>query len=361
MRALVSGSMAFDYIMHFPGRFADYLDAAGGKVGATFTTPTMRRAWGGCAGNIAYGLAKLGDAPLLLATVGGDFAPYRARLREFGIPDDGVREYAESFTAQAYIVTDDDNNQITLFHPGAMNNAHEQDAAATAKAKNADIAIVSPNGREGMLAHAEQLSTLGIPLVVDPGQAVGLFTGDELRKLLGFATCAIFNRHEFATAAKAAGFKRGRSVGNGKRINRHRRRTRRPRVDQQRRKKRRNEKRRNGMQSSGVGRGRLGRNPRPDGLRRRFPRGDVARTCARLELARHLGLLGPGRRSQSPIRRRPRIQLVPRPSPLRIHQSASAASCHLLKGVVPFRRKPESILDSNRGNGFRFLPERVRF
>ena len=213
MRALVSGSMAFDYIMHFPGRFADYLDAAGGKVGATFTTPTMRRAWGGCAGNIAYGLAKLGDDPLLLATVGGDFAPYRARLREFGIPDDGVREYAESFTAQAYIVTDDDNNQITLFHPGAMNNAHEQDAGATAKAKGANIAIVSPNGREGMLAHAEQLSTLGIPLVVDPGQAVGLFTGDELRKLLGFATCAIFNRHEFATAAKAAGFNEDEASG----------------------------------------------------------------------------------------------------------------------------------------------------
>lgn len=167
-----------------------------------FTTPTMRRAFGGCAGNIAYGLKRLGDEPVLAATAGGDFAPYRARLEALGIGCAGVREYADAFTAQAYIVTDDEHSQITLFHPGAMNFAHELDAAALLPA-DCGVAMVSPNGRDGMLAHAEVLSRRGVRLIADVGQAVGLFNGAELRRLLGFADMAIFNCHELDLATKA--------------------------------------------------------------------------------------------------------------------------------------------------------------
>ena len=216
MRALVSGSLAFDFIMHFPGRFADHLDVGRRHgISVAFTTPTMRRAFGGCAGNIAYGLKKLGDDPLMAATAGADFAPYRARLTALGVSVAGVREYAESFTAQAYIVTDNENSQITLFHPGAMNFAHEVDIAALAESECAgdknkggnggEVAIISPNGREGMLAHAESLSARGFRVVWDVGQAVGLFDGAELRRMLECATYAIFNRHEFDLTAKAAG------------------------------------------------------------------------------------------------------------------------------------------------------------
>ena len=209
MRALVSGSLAFDFIMHFPGRFADHLDVGRRHgVSVAFTTPTMRRAFGGCAGNIAYGLKKLGDDPVMAATVGADFAPYRARLQSLDISAAGVREHADAFTAQAYIVTDNENSQITLFHPGAMNFAHEVDVAALADSaggmKAGDLAIISPNGREGMLAHAESLSARGFRVVWDVGQAVGLFNGGELRRMLECASFAIFNRHEFDMTAKAA-------------------------------------------------------------------------------------------------------------------------------------------------------------
>ena len=219
MRALVSGSVAFDFIMHFPGRFADHLDVGRRHgVSVAFTTPTMRRAFGGCAGNIVYGLRLLGDAPVLAATAGGDFAPYRARLEALGIATAGLREYPDAFTAQAYIVTDDENSQITLFHPGAMNFAHEIDVVALAESERedgagVDIAIVSPNGREGMLSHMEALSSRGVRVVLDVGQAVGLFDGGELRKMLGWADCAIFNRHEFALTAKATGLDEGEVAG----------------------------------------------------------------------------------------------------------------------------------------------------
>ena len=204
MRALISGSVAFDFIMHFPGRFADNLDV-GRRHGLSvaFTTPTMRRAFGGCAGNIAYGLKRLGDEPILAATTGGDFAPYRERLDGLGIGRAAVREYADAFTAQAYIVTDNENSQITLFHPGAMNFAHEIDLES-ALPPDCGAAIVSPNGREGMLAHADELARRGIPLILDLGQAVGLFNGEEIRRMLGRASMAIFNRHELDLAAKAA-------------------------------------------------------------------------------------------------------------------------------------------------------------
>ena len=213
MRALVSGSVAFDFIMHFPGRFAEHLDVGNRHgVSVAFTTPTMRRAFGGCAGNIAYGLRALGDAPVLAATAGGDFAPYRARLEGLGIATAGLREYPDAFTAQAYIVTDDENSQITLFHPGAMNFAHEIDVVALAEGEGdegdgvgVEIAMVSPNGREGMLAHMEALAERGVCVVLDVGQATGLFEGGELRRMMGWADYAIFNRHEFELTAKAAG------------------------------------------------------------------------------------------------------------------------------------------------------------
>ena len=214
MRALISGSLAFDFIMHFPGRFADHLDVGRRRgVSVAFTAPTMRRAFGGCAGNIAYGLKKLGDQPVVAATVGADFAPYRARLRALEISDAAVREYADAFTAQAYIVTDNENSQITLFHPGAMNFAHDIDLGETlADSGECDIAVVSPNGREGMLAHAAALAERGARVVLDVGQAVGLFSGAELRKMLEFAAVAIFNSHEFALTAKAAGLDESRAA-----------------------------------------------------------------------------------------------------------------------------------------------------
>ena len=214
MRALVSGSLAFDFIMHFPGRFADHLDVGRRRgVSVAFNTPTMRRAYGGCAGNIAYGLKQLGDQPVLAATVGADFAPYRARLRGLGISDAAALEFSDAFTAQAYIVTDNENSQITLFHPGAMNFAHKIDIGrVVAEAGECDIAIVSPNGREGMLAHARALAERDARLALDVGQAVGLFSGAEIRQMLDFAGIAIFNSHEFAQAAKVADLDEGRAA-----------------------------------------------------------------------------------------------------------------------------------------------------
>src|SRR6476646_9588657 len=161
MPALVCGSLAFDSIATFPGRFADQILANQLHVlNVSFLVPTLRREFGGCAGNIAYNLAALGGQPVVLAAVGSDGYEYLARLRSWGTTIEHVRPVADSLTAQAFIITDLDNNQITAFHPGAMQAAHETPVPARSDLR---LAIIAPDGRSAMLEHAAQLAAARIP------------------------------------------------------------------------------------------------------------------------------------------------------------------------------------------------------
>ena len=202
-RPLVTGSLAYDFVMTFAGRFVDHIERGRRRgVSVAFESPTMRRHFGGCAGNIAYGLKMLGDEPRIVATVGEDFAPYRARLRELQIEDGGIKTVADSLTAQAYILTDNENSQLIFFHPGAMHFSHIQAAAGEG---DYALAVVAPDGRQGMLRHARDLAARRIPFVFDPGQATPTFAGEELIECLNLAQIAIFNRHEFEMFSKATG------------------------------------------------------------------------------------------------------------------------------------------------------------
>ena len=202
-RPLVTGSLAYDFVMTFAGRFVDHIERGRRRgVSVAFESPTMRRHFGGCAGNIAYGLKMLGDEPRVVATVGEDFAPYRARLRELQIEDGGIKTVADSLTAQAYILTDNENSQLIFFHPGAMHFSHIQAAAGEG---DYALAVVAPDGRQGMLRHARDLAARRIPFVFDPGQATPTFAGEELIECLNLAQIAIFNRHEFEMFSKATG------------------------------------------------------------------------------------------------------------------------------------------------------------
>ncbi|MBV8032459.1 MAG: carbohydrate kinase family protein, partial [Betaproteobacteria bacterium] len=175
---LVTGSIAYDTIMVFPDRFRNHLLADQLHIlNVCFLTPEMRREYGGTAGNIAYNLRLLGEAPLVMATVGEDIGPYLARLRSLGIDASLLRQVAGEFTAQAFITTDLDDNQITAFHPGAMNRSHEN---RIERSIGAGLAIIGPDGKEGMMAHARQCSELGVPFVFDPGQGLPMFSGEEL-------------------------------------------------------------------------------------------------------------------------------------------------------------------------------------
>jgi adenosine kinase len=194
MSALICGSLAFDTIMSFEGRFADQiLPQQLHILNVCFLVPALRRDFGGCAGNIAYSLKLLGDAPLPMATVGQDGAGYVQRLQALGIDTRYVREVADSYTAQAMIMTDRDNNQITAFHPGAMAQAH---ITAIDGSEGASIAIVAPDGRDAMLQHAAQLHAAGIPFVFDPGQGLPMFNGEELRTFIEQASWVAVNDYE---------------------------------------------------------------------------------------------------------------------------------------------------------------------
>lgn len=190
---LVTGSLAYDCLLHVDGRFDAQLADPKPGFSAPFVAPRMRREFGGCAGNIAYALQKLGDKPALMATAGGsDFDPYRAHLIACGIDDSHVEEVEGELTAQAFVASDDAHSQVIVFHPGA---------AAVACSKNAAdlrprLAIVAPGGRDGMLKAARELAEGGIPYIFDPGQNVRLFPGEELRAMEQPAACAIFNRNE---------------------------------------------------------------------------------------------------------------------------------------------------------------------
>ena len=194
MASLICGSLAFDSIMTFEGRFAEQiLPDQLHILNVSFLVPALRRDFGGCAGNIAYSLKILGGTPVPMATVGTDGAEYLQRLKTLGISTEYVREVANSYTAQAMIMTDRDNNQITAFHPGAMMQAH-----TTRIEKRADIklGIISPDGRDAMLQHAEQFNAAGIPFVFDPGQGLPMFDGADLNRFIDQATWVTVNDYE---------------------------------------------------------------------------------------------------------------------------------------------------------------------
>mgnify|MGYP003362795099 FL=1 len=185
MSVLICGSIAFDTIMNFDGRFADQLlpDQLH-NINVSFVVPGLRRDFGGCAGNIAYALRQLGGAPLPMATVGVDGADYLARLKSLGISAEFVREVPGMMTAQALIMTDTGNNQITAFHPGAMTQAHINTVTARDDIR---LGIISPDGREAMQQHARQFKAAGIPFVFDPGQMLPAFNGEELLRFIELA------------------------------------------------------------------------------------------------------------------------------------------------------------------------------
>ena len=194
MSVLICGSIAFDTIMNFDGRFADQLlpDQLH-NINVSFLVPGLRRDFGGCAGNIAYALRQLGGAPLPMATVGIDGADYIARLQSQGISTEFVRQVPGMMTAQAMIMTDTGNNQITAFHPGAMTQAHINTVTARDDIR---LGIVSPDGREAMQQHAAQFHAAGIPFVFDPGQMLPAFNGEELLRFIELADWVAVNDYE---------------------------------------------------------------------------------------------------------------------------------------------------------------------
>lgn len=194
MSILVCGSMAYDNIMVFNDRFKNHiLPEQIHILNVSFLVPELRRDFGGCAGNIAYNLYLLGAKPTIVATVGDDGAEYRRRLEGFGLDLTWVRHVPGTFTAQAFITTDADDNQITAFHPGAMMHAHENDVRS---ARGAALAIVAPDGRDGMLRHIKGLSEVGVPFVFDPGQGLTVLSGEELLDSVRRAKACIVNDYE---------------------------------------------------------------------------------------------------------------------------------------------------------------------
>lgn len=194
MTIAVCGSLAFDTIMTFEGRFADQiLPDQLHILNVSFLVPGLRREFGGCAGNIAYGLRQLGSAVTPVATLGSDGHDYLDRLKSLGVDTSHVRVAAGQYTAQAMIMTDLDNNQITAFHPGAMAQAHEQTMTATTAAR---LGIVSPDGKQAMWEHAQQFHQLGVPFVFDPGQGLPMFNGEELLQMVEWAQWAALNDYE---------------------------------------------------------------------------------------------------------------------------------------------------------------------
>jgi adenosine kinase len=194
MAAVICGSLAFDTIMNFEGRFADQiLPDQLHILNVSFLVPGLRRDFGGCAGNIAYSLNALGGQALPMATVGSDGADYVERLRTLGIGTEFIREVADSYTAQAMIMTDRDNNQITAFHPGAMQQAHVTRIEARSDIR---LGIVAPDGREAMVQHAAQFKAAGIPFVFDPGQGLPMFDGKELAHFIDQADWVVVNDYE---------------------------------------------------------------------------------------------------------------------------------------------------------------------
>jgi len=193
MTTLICGSLAYDNIMVFADRFKNHiLPEQIHILNVAFLVPEMRREFGGCAGNIAYNLMLLGGDATIMATVGDDATPYLDRLDELGLTRSHVRQVPGSFTAQAFITTDLDDNQITAFHPGAMSFSHLNKVETA----NAKLGIVAPDGREGMMQHARDFAAAGVPFIFDPGQGMPMFNGDELLDFMRLADYACFNDYE---------------------------------------------------------------------------------------------------------------------------------------------------------------------
>ncbi len=194
MKTLICGSLAYDTIMVFPDRFGRHILAdQAHMLSVSFTVGEMRREWGGCAGNIAYNLQAIGGAPVVMATLGDDGRDYRNRLSALGIGTEGVRDVPGAFTAQAFIITDLDDNQITAFHPGAMTRSHDNHVADVPGVR---WGIIAPDGRDGMLQHAAEFRAAGIPYLFDPGQGITLFDGAELLSMIEGAAMVACNDYE---------------------------------------------------------------------------------------------------------------------------------------------------------------------
>ena len=194
MHTLICGSIAYDTIMVFKDHFKNHiLPEKIHILNVAFLVPDMRREFGGCAGNIAYNLQMIGGDPLIMATVGDDYSPYAGRLQDLGLSQNHVRQVTGAFTAQAFITTDLADNQITAFHPGAMNFSHENHIA---DANDVTLGIVAPDGREGMVQHAREFHEAGIPFMFDPGQGLPMFTGEELLDFIHKADYVAVNDYE---------------------------------------------------------------------------------------------------------------------------------------------------------------------
>jgi adenosine kinase len=202
--ALICGSMAFDTIMVFQDRFRHHiLPDKIHMLNVAFLVPQMRREYGGCAGNIAYNLHLLGDLGYPMATVGRDFGPYREWLARVGVPTDHLKVVESEHTAQAFITTDLDDNQITAFHPGAMQHAHLNHVS---QAPGITVGIVAPDGREGMLQHAAQFAQQNIPFIFDPGQGLPMFSGPELVTFIEQASWLAVNEYEWELIQQKTGW-----------------------------------------------------------------------------------------------------------------------------------------------------------
>ncbi len=194
MRTLICGSIAYDTIMVFHDRFKNHiLPDQLHILNVAFLVPDLRREYGGCAGNIAYNLNQLGGEPLVMAAVGDDYLPYDERMKKLKLAQQHVRRIPGTFTAQAFITTDLDDNQITAFHPGAMNHSHENHVA---DARDVKLGIVAPDGRDGMLQHVREFYAAGIPFVFDPGQGLPMFNGAELTEFVSLASYVTVNDYE---------------------------------------------------------------------------------------------------------------------------------------------------------------------
>jgi len=211
-KALICGSVAFDTIMVFEDRFRNHiLPDKIHMLNVSFLVPRIRREFGGCAGNIAYNLHLLGDIGYPMATVGHDFGPYAQWMQERGVPGDHIRIIDSEHTAQGFVTTDLDDNQIWAFHPGAMQQAHVNQVS---KVPDVAIGIVAPDGREGMLQHAAQFAAQGTPFIFDPGQGLPMFNGEELKAFIAQATWLAVNDYEWQVVQQKTGWTAGDALNH---------------------------------------------------------------------------------------------------------------------------------------------------
>ena len=194
MNTLICGSIAYDTIMVFNDHFKNHiLPEKIHILNVAFLVPDMRREFGGCAGNIAYNLQMIGGSPLIMATVGDDYQPYDYRLQKLNLAQTHIRPVSDTFTAQAFITTDLADNQITAFHPGAMNFSHHNHVT---DAKDVSLGILAPDGRDGMVQHAQEFHEAGIPFLFDPGQGLPMYNGEELLDFIDKADYIAVNDYE---------------------------------------------------------------------------------------------------------------------------------------------------------------------